>query len=664
MRATRLLVAAALAAASSAAVVLPAAASPASAPPTQNVSPSPNDGTVMTTSWTGQTIGATAAGACDAKATGADKHDLVLTIPNGFYASHTLVATITITPTTPTADVVLAVTRANGGKPQDVGSSDNGAVGGAEAVTFSNPTPDTFTAIACAFAGFTDYAGKIELKTAGFGGGATAGGGGDGVHAAATYGNYNTGDAGRDAGEPSIGVNWKTGQVFMQAVLRTIRATFPATGSGAPALKDVSSFTTSQTSLDPYLFTDSRTGRTFADQLLTASSACAFTDTDGPGVGTQVVTVDTPATTGYTPCGQLPTAGVDHQTIGGGRYSDNGKPPLAGSAGYPNAVYYCSQGIAAAFCQRSDTGGQAFGPGVPIYTTADGCGGLHGHVRVAPNDGTVYVPNKACGTTQAVTVSEDNGTTWKVRSVPDSSPGASDPSVSAGLGGKIYFGYENGNGLPQIATSGNKGATWTKSVDVGSSLGIKRSVFPTVIAGDNDRAAFAFLGSTTPGESDSDAYGVDPNDSTVYSGGIWRLYVSTTYDGGATWSTVDASGADPVQRGRICQAGTTCTGSTRNLLDYIDITVDRQGRAVVGYADGCTGACVTSTKVADNSFADQGVIARQTSGTLLFATDPLSTVQPNPSIPEIGSPALLPVAALGVLGAFALVRSRRRRALA
>ncbi len=655
MRLPALLTAGTLTAAALSAALAGTAA--ASMPPSETATPSQTNGDTTTSSWAGSIAGTTAVdNACPSTTGTDDNHDVTLTIPDGFYTAHTLVATFTVTPTK-TVDAVLRVTR--DGAKDVVGSSDNGTVGQAESVTVSNPTAGVFHALACSFAGAGSYDGKLELKTAGFGGGAVAGGDGDGVNPAPTYGNYTTGDAGKDAGEPSIGVNWKTGQVFLQALLRTVRATFPATGSDAPVLKDVSSTTTSRFTADPYLFTDSRTGRTFADQLLLPSSACAFTDTDGPG--NMSPTPDTAGTTGYTVCGQLPTAGVDHQTLGGGRYSDTAKPALAGATGYPDAVYYCSQGIAAAFCQRSDTGGQAFQPGIPIYTAADGCGGLHGHVRVAPNDGTVYVPNKACGTTQAVTVSQDNGTTWKVKSIPDSSPGASDPSVSAGLGGKIYFGYENGDGTPRIATSDDRGDHWSTSVDVGSTLGIKRSVFPTVIAGDNDRASFAFLGSTTPGESDADAYGVDPNDATQYSGGTWRLYVSTTYDGGAHWNTVDASGDDPVQRGRICQAGTTCTGSTRNLLDYIDITVDRQGRALVGYADGCTGACVNSTKVSDNSFSDAGMIARQTSGTLLFASDPLAGGTgggPGSVMPEAPYAALIPIVGLGVFG---VVRRRQQR---
>ena len=77
-----------------------------------------------------------------------------------------------------------------------------------------------------------------------------------------------------------------------------------------------------------------------------------------------------------------------------------------------------------------------------------------------------------------------------------------------------------------------------------------------------------------------------------------------------------------MQRGRICLGGTTCTVGDRNLLDFMDIQVDRQGRVLVGWADGCVLACVESDLVASNSHSRQGVITRQTSGPLLFRTPP------------------------------------------
>src|SRR5205814_1253751 len=82
----------------------------------------------------------------------------------------------------------------------------------------------------------------------------------------------------------------------------------------------------------------------------------------------------------------------------------------------------------------SHTGGLNFNPAVPIYNASQ-CGGLHGHIKVAP-DGTVYVPNADCGGKQALVVSKDNGTTWTISKVPDSgTQDESDPSLGVGAGG-------------------------------------------------------------------------------------------------------------------------------------------------------------------------------------------------------------------------------------
>src|ERR1043165_1019299 len=79
-----------------------------------------------------------------------------------------------------------------------------------------------------------------------------------------------------DAGEPSIGVNWKTGSVFFQSRLQTMRGRFDDTASPARATwADVSAPTTSVVSLDPILYTDGRTGRVFSSQLAGATSLMA-----------------------------------------------------------------------------------------------------------------------------------------------------------------------------------------------------------------------------------------------------------------------------------------------------------------------------------------------------------------------------------------------------
>jgi hypothetical protein len=406
-----------------------------------------------------------------------------------------------------------------------------------------------------------------------------------------------------DAGEPSIGTDWASDATMYQSGLSTFKVGFddsttPATASWS----DVSANATngcpqgSTTSLDPILFTDHQTGRTFESQLSGVDSLTCWTDDDGqtwnPSEG-----------------GGIPS-GVDHQTIGGGPYSAGGVGALP-TSDYPNAVYYCSQDIATAFCATSRDGGTTFGAGVPTYSLLD-CGGLHGHVKVAP-DGTVYLPNKGCGSEEAVVVSTDNGTSWTVRHVTGSTPGDSDPSVGIGDNGTVYFGYVGADGRPGVAVSTDQGRTWSHQQVVGTEFGIQNAVFPAMVAGDDDRASLAYIGTPTGGNY---------QDSANFDG-VWHVYVTTTYDGGQSWVTSDATPDDPVQRGSICTAGTTCAND-RNLLDFIDVTIDDQGRVEVAYADGCIDACVDDP--AQNNHDAYATIARQSTGaTLLSAFDPTVT---------------------------------------
>ncbi len=400
---------------------------------------------------------------------------------------------------------------------------------------------------------------------------------------------------GTGAGEPSIGVSWKTGNVMFEALNQTLRVKFDDCTLPATATWADKSAPTSVITLDPILFTDSKTGRTVVSQLVSPNgqgigcSLSSYTDDDGetwiPSQG----------------CGT--PAGADHQSVGGGPFH----APLTRDPNgpvYPDAVYYCSQSGVTAFCARSDDGGLTYGPGVPIYTSE--CGGLHGHVKVAP-DGTVYVPNRSCFANQtadqAVVVSEDNGLTWTVRHVPFSFPGANDPSVGIGADGTVYFGYQNGDGRPKVAISRDRGQSWEDRGDVGTPFGIQNTVFPVVAAGDAGRAAFSFLGTPSGGNFQSASFP-----------GVWHLYSSHTYDGGQTWTTVDDTPADPVQRGCIWLQGGS--NPCRNLLDFMDTTVDRKGRVLVGYPDGCVDACVGGLP---NSYSSVATIARQSTGRGLFA---------------------------------------------
>lgn len=437
---------------------------------------------------------------------------------------------------------------------------------------------------------------------------------------------------GNSSGEPSIGVGlpgtgYPQGRAMYQSGTQMLRVTFNDVTSPAQAVWESKSAPNAPGSLDPILSTDRWTGRTFTSQLAGACSKAAYTDNASPfNDGDQWVPSQG--------CG-FP-AGIDHQTMGAGPLH----APLTTGAAYPNAVYYCSQyGTQAAACAVSLDGGLTFGPAVPIYTVS--CFGIHGHVKVAP-DGTAFVPDSDCSSAgaqtlgdfptanarQALVFSEDNGITWsQPQLVPDSNPapGLVDPSIGIGSKGTIYYGYANSNGAPSIVVGHldkvNHKIVWSPSQDVGTPFGIKNATFPAVVAGDDDRAAFAFLGTPTGG------YYQDPTNPSTGAGfqGVWHVYVAITYNGGQTWTTIDATPNDPVQRGSICNSGTViCSHSPddRNLLDFIDATIDRQGRVLVAYADGCTSPTCVNAGPSDyrsNDYAAKATIARLTSGRGLYA---------------------------------------------
>jgi hypothetical protein len=424
-------------------------------------------------------------------------------------------------------------------------------------------------------------------------------------------------ELGNDAGEPSVGYNKHTKHTMFISYVNALRQTYhedvvPQTlPASCPALwEDKSGLLTTLNTLDPILFTDEATGRTFNSQLSGANSLFEFTDDDGDSWN--------PGQIG------IPNGGADHQTVASGPFPASATPPTASwpAVGPKRAVYYCSQSVAAAFCSRSDDGGQTFGPGYVFKNLECGAGGLHGHVKVAP-DGTVYVPDSSqCvlpiggSAGKVIThVSENAGLTWTVRTVPESTGGAgSDPSIGIATDGTLYMCYENADSTVRMAVSHDKGVTWVNDQDIGAAMGLVQTRFPHAIAGDGDRAACAFLGTTTTG-----------NGSSLEFDGVWHGYVATTYDGGDTYHLVNVTPGDPVQG----HGGVGPDGTNRNLLDFNDLQIDDQGRTYFGFADGCTGACVRNP--ANNAFEAKATIVRQSGGRTLYAAfDDTSLVTPKP----------------------------------
>lgn len=405
------------------------------------------------------------------------------------------------------------------------------------------------------------------------------------------------------AGEPTMGWNPMSQRAMFIAGIETNRVTFPELLT--PMLpqaceaqwEDVTDLLSSAQTVDPILETEQTSGRTFVSNQFTGPNALfAYSDDDG----------DSWISASASP----PNGGSDHQTIGVGPYPASS--PFASA--YDYAVYFCSQASnGGAFCARSDTGGASFGPGVPIRTPAE-CGtsgGIHGHLQVAP-DGTAYVPLRICTkpdgtTTQAVSVSTDAGVTWKVRYIPETLSAKKDPAVGIASDNTMYACYEAPDNSAHVAVSKDRGVTWSNDYNISARVGSKTVRFVTAVAGDPDRASCAFIATPTAGNSEA-----------LDFPGFWYGYVATTYDGGATWHTVNVTGEDPVQgAGGVCVSGIACTGNNRNLLDFNDIIKDEKGFLMFAYADGCIGDCPLDPKI--NSFSDNGVIARQTGGRGLLA---------------------------------------------
>ena len=469
--------------------------------------------------------------------------------------------------------------------------------------------------------------------------------------AAATFTPYTVTDGTNPVGggEPSIGVDPRTNSVIYGAGGHETKMVFDdSTRPATVAQTDITAPTAIKT-LDPITFVDQNTGRIFDSQLLGACSAMSYSDDDG---------FNWQPTTG---CGQNTL--LDHQSVGGGPFHAPA-PPGAGAA-YPDAVYYCAQNGFNATCAMSPDGGLTFGPGAyisntPVNSPGDpyggACSGLHGHIKVGPN-GTVYIPIKGCGGTPtagnltnqefygghpAVSVSTDNGTTYTVHTVPGgNNADESDNSVAIDKGNRVYMAWQDAKypdpanpnvlpttSLPKVAYSDDEGKTWSTPFDLSTALPkgsrpIHNVQFPTSIAGDAGRAAIAFLG--------TDAIGDDQHNSTFMAAGpggtqpVWHLYIAMTYDGGKTWRTTDTTPNDPVQRGCVDLQGTsnkTITDddicSQRNLLDFNDLTVDKNGRVIAAYADGCVDECVTNPDPAQVYKANRNMVMRQTTGEGLY----------------------------------------------
>ena len=376
---------------------------------------------------------------------------------------------------------------------------------------------------------------------------------------------------GHRGGEPNVGVT-STGTVFMTANHNTMRSkdhgqtwdiafnlttAFPAPVQGTP----LSGYTRSS---DPMLWVDPVTDRVFTNHM--TSLLCAnmiISDDEGDSWTMKPMTCGIPVN--------------DHQKVATSiGFGPKAKVP---DPVYPNAVYYCYNKLVGTNCAVSLDGGLNFAYDRPVATgLTDNCGGINGHPAPHP-DGTMFVPMTLGCAGPVVGVSEDNGLTWTVRHGPtDFGAEEIDPDVTVTKEGTAYMLYRGSDHLQYLVRSKDKFQTWEGPWKV-SPPDVRSTVFAGITSGDDDRIAMAYLGTRDTDEEPSKA-----GENTT-----WHLFVTYSFDALAespTFVTTQVDGDDdPIQIGCVWLngGGNPC----RNMLDFIDMTSDADGRIFVAITDGC-----------------------------------------------------------------------------
>lgn len=218
----------------------------------------------------------------------------------------------------------------------------------------------------------------------------------------------------------------------------------------------------------------------------------------------------------------------------------------------------------------------------------------------------------------AVAVSTDAGQTFVNYKIPGGDNARNFVKIQHDTAGNLYAVWTDSTNQqtflavsPYNATT--PGKTWKGPYKVsGSPLNV--TIFPDVVAGDPGRISVIYYGTA--------ASAATPDDVKPNTGGWWP-YVATSLDATCVLSSSSPCSSPTFHQQRvatkvnqndnICTSGTACaaTGGNRNLLDYWDISLDRQGHLGFVWGDGTNQTLLPFVKV-----------ARQASGPSLYAGKP------------------------------------------
>src|SRR5436305_112238 len=299
-----------------------------------------------------------------------DDYALTVTLPSGYAAAHPNAAikvTMSWTDNGSGAsdyDLYIYKNPRSDCSPTDCTSTDGSQAANYQSASSSNPEIATISPLSDGTQKYTlvvvpytpggeSVNVSIELAPGSGSGGGTPGFGGPdpqqtGVHMYQNFYSPAGTSAQSSAGEFNIGFNPHSGRIMTMNLGPVWRITPPELLSPAKPecceglWEDVSNPTTN-TGLDPILFTDQKTGRTFVSNSTAGANAVyGYSDNDG----------DTWVPLAASP----PSGGTDHETIGSGPYPAS-LATLSTPVNQGEAVYYCSQSypLGPATCQRSDT---------------------------------------------------------------------------------------------------------------------------------------------------------------------------------------------------------------------------------------------------------------------------------------------------------------------
>lgn len=403
---------------------------------------------------------------------------------------------------------------------------------------------------------------------------------------------------------------------------------------------------------DPMLWYDEDAQRVFVDHMHPAllCTYLAYSDDEGSSWSDEQL----PIAPGLMSCA---TPFIDHQKVMTSKPGPaQGTIPLPPESvtGYANVLYMCYNKIdpfltgyaLGTWCAVSFDSGRMWAYDNKVYPEDNTCGGINGHPAADP-DGRVYVPKGAfaagagCPRAPQVAVTEDNGQTWTIRTYPGTFHQTEiDPDLTFTPDGTGYLLVRGGDQRSWLFRSPDQFQTWEGPFEI-SPPDLQLTVFAGITSGDDGRIAMAYLG--TRDEQllyGQPVFGVEP--SNVTGGTEWHLFVTTSWDAAAgqpTFTTTQVTPSeDPVQVGCVwLRGGIGGPKLCRNLLDFIDMGRDDDGRYVVGFTDGCTPrrGCTTDVNSANFQSRDSEVaVAVLDSGLGLFSekgqVPPLGLLPPQP----------------------------------